>query len=165
MESLSLSIAPLSELEKDFIQTSIQTLVFPSEESKKAKRAETKDIKEDELNYEVFTTRDSLRIGVKLLVTYKIKEPEITLKTLGRSADINRHIENITAADMAKVIQKCDQSNFLSYDFTTAKKAQEHEMKNMDPYNQQGPKTLGFLDEVKKEIREDLEKCGIELNA
>ncbi len=154
---------PTLLVEDEFIKTTVQTLEFPSKAAKKAKSEESKNIKDDELNYEVFTTQDGLRVGVKVLVTYKITEPELTLKELGRSADLNSHIEKITAADMAKVIQKCTSQNFLSYDYSTAKKASDAEIKNMDPFSQTGPKIMGILDEVKKEILGDLKKCGIEL--
>lgn len=56
--------------------------MVPSEAVKCQKHEESKDLSIDEINYQVFTTRDCVRIGMKFLVSYKITNPELTLSTL-----------------------------------------------------------------------------------
>ena len=63
-----------------FLQTNIQTIQFPSNETIKRRIKEDRDKndKDDEINYEVFRTSDGLPIGVKILVIYEIENPDLT---------------------------------------------------------------------------------------
>ena len=45
-----------------FLSTGIQTLVFPSEEMLNQRKKENKNASDDEINYEIFTTKDSLKV-------------------------------------------------------------------------------------------------------
>lgn len=78
----------------DFLSTNLQTVIFPSEETKADRRKENKNLTDDEVNYEIFTCRDSLKIGIKILLVYRILDAKKTLSML-RRVDIIRHIENL----------------------------------------------------------------------
>lgn len=88
-----------------FLSTGIQTLVFPSEETRIQRRKENPNGADDEINYEVFTTKDSLKVGVKLLVAYKVINPMKLLQVLTREG-VNNHVENLATVDMGKAIQQ-----------------------------------------------------------
>jgi len=84
-----------------FLSTNLNTLTFPSDATKESRRKENAHATSEDINYEVYTTRDSLKIGVKLLIVYRVVNPEQTLRQL-RRADIVSHIENLAAVDMSK---------------------------------------------------------------
>ncbi|KAM9995483.1 hypothetical protein ACTFIY_001668 [Dictyostelium cf. discoideum] len=87
-----------------FISTSLQTCLFPSKETKQQALADNKSALADEINLKIFQTRDSLRVGVVLVVAFKIVDPELAITKLGKEGIIN-HIENVSFADMGKAIQ------------------------------------------------------------
>ncbi|EGC38914.1 hypothetical protein DICPUDRAFT_75548 [Dictyostelium purpureum] len=55
----------------------------------------------DEINLKFFQTRDSLRVGVVLVVVFKIVDPEFAITKLGKEGIIN-HIENVSFADIVQ---------------------------------------------------------------
>ncbi|EGC35741.1 prohibitin domain-containing protein [Dictyostelium purpureum] len=87
-----------------FISTSLQTCLFPSKETKHQSLLDNKSATSDEINLKIFQTRDSLRVGVVLVVAFKIVDPELAITKLGKEGIIN-HIENVSFADMGKSIQ------------------------------------------------------------
>jgi len=97
----------------------------------------------------IFQTRDSLRVGVVLVVAFKITDPEVALTKLGKEG-ILPHIENIAFADMGKAIQANSAQEVL---FSSQSK--------IDPL--QDPSSLTIQDSVRKHLARDLEEYGIEL--
>lgn len=99
-----------------FLPINIQTMQFPSESTKKKRKEENassdKDVDYMDVNYEVFRTCDGLPIGVKLLVVYEIKQPNLTLTKL-KPDKIIQHIEYLVSANMALVVQHCNSIDFL----------------------------------------------------
>ncbi len=87
-----------------FISTALQTCLFPSEESKNQSMKDNPRATADERNLKILQTRDSLRVGVQLVVAFKIKQPDVAITKLGKDG-ILPHIENIAFADMGKAIQ------------------------------------------------------------
>jgi len=97
----------------------------------------------------IFQTRDSLRVGVVLVVAFKITDPDIALTKLGKEG-ILPHIENIAFADMGKAIQANSAQEVL---FSSQSK--------IDPISD--PSSLTIQDSVRKNLARDLEEYGIEL--
>lgn len=87
-----------------FISTALQTCLFPSKETKSAALSDNSQATADEINLKIFQTRDSLRVGVVLVVAFEITDPEMALTKLGKEGIIS-HIENVSFADMGKAIQ------------------------------------------------------------
>jgi regulator of protease activity HflC (stomatin/prohibitin superfamily) len=87
-----------------FISTSLQTCLFPSKETKQQAILDNPAASSDEVNLKIFQTRDSLRVGVVLVVAFKITDPETAITKLGKEGIIS-HIENVSFADMGKAIQ------------------------------------------------------------
>ena len=98
----------------DFLSTNVQTLVFPSEKTKNERKRDNPNASADEIALEVFQTRDSLSVGVKLLVAYKIVDPEKAVSQLGKDG-IVPHVENLATVDMGKAIKQCSSQDFLTF--------------------------------------------------
>jgi regulator of protease activity HflC (stomatin/prohibitin superfamily) len=141
-----------------FISTGIQTLIFPSDATKIERRKENSKVTDDEINYEVFTTKDSLRVGVKLLVAYTIADPEKALSLL-RKDGIIRHIENCATVDMGKAIQQCSSKEFLSSSQNRPTNNNEKDFLGSNA----APLLQFFQDTVKTALFKDLSDYGINL--
>jgi len=102
-----------------FLSVGVQTLVFPSEETKLARRAENPDLSTDEACLEIFRTKDSLRVGVKLLVAFRISDPYKAVTMLSRDGII-KHVEHSAVVDMGKAIQQCTSRDFLASTYSNA---------------------------------------------
>lgn len=139
----------------DFLETSIRTIVFPSEEEMKKGIAE--NLSPDEVKLVTFTTRDSLKIGVKILVAFSIMDPELALIKLKNIEGILLHIENIAKVDMGKAIQKCTSQQFLSSYQT------KPESSKMDSTLEEKKSVRTYQDEVRDLVAKDLKEYGIEL--
>ncbi|EKD70214.1 MAG: hypothetical protein ACD_46C00599G0003 [uncultured bacterium] len=143
-----------------FLSTNVQTLLFPSDDTKEQRKKDNPRSSSEEVSYEIFTTKDSLKVGVKLLVAYRIRDPQLVLSILGRDGIIP-HIENLATADMGKAIQQCSSQEFLSFYQTKPPKedgASKLERALIDP-----PKAESFQDIVKNQLSKDLKEYGIEL--
>jgi len=134
-----------------FISTSLQTLLFPSEETKKQMGKDNPDATPDELNMKIFQTRDSLRVGVVLVVAFKILDPEVCITKLGKEG-ILPHVENIAFADMGKSIQLNTLQEVL---YSAQNKPNSQTMSSEAVPSMQ--------DIVRKHLAHDLEDYGIEL--
>lgn len=153
-----------------FISTNIQTIQFPSEKTKEARKLEAKyakttksendDLTLDDIKYEVFRTSDGLPIGVKLLVVYQIAEPTKTLEMLDKNNIIN-HIENIVVADMGMVIQSSTSNDFLRSNQSEVKKINDNKDLLTDKDTTEFYEHL--QDKVKNQLCSDFEKYGIKL--
>lgn len=144
----------------DFLDTSVQTLEFPSMKTKKQRQEERKQATRDEVNYEIFTTSDSLKVGVKLLVAYKISDPKKAL-ALGFKESIIDHIEGVVTADMGRAIQSCSSQEFLSsYQSKPRSISVEGQSESSAP---SAPQLQSYQDMVKAQLADDLAEYGISL--
>jgi hypothetical protein len=151
--------SPTHDVDPNFLPIGIQTLIFPSEATKKEKKKDNSKATEDEIAYEVFTTKDSLRVGVKLMVAYEIADPALALKRLVTKGGILDHIENCAVVDMGKAIQRCSSQEFLSFYQTKPRGGEE---KSTGTYPS-APPMEHFQDEVKNQLSADLSEYGIKL--
>lgn len=153
---------PLQNCRVDgFMSVGIQTLVFPSEETKRNRKRENASIDINEINYEVFTTKDSLRVGVKLLVAYKIVDPRKAIIALTKEG-IVKHVENCCVVDMGKSIQACSSKDFLSS--AQNKPVRPNGASSSGEVSPGEPSLLQhFQDTVKMALAADLHEYGIEL--
>jgi len=132
-----------------FISTSLQTYLFPSEATKKQMILDNPKASADEHNLKTFQTRDSLRVGVVLVVAFKIRDPEVAITKLGKDG-ILPHIENIAFADMGKAVQMNTLQEVLYF---TQNKLNTNEDQSLQT----------IQDLVRKNLAKDLEDYGIEL--
>lgn len=148
-----------------FLPVNIQTVAFPSESTiaRRTKENSTseKDIDYLDVNYEVFRTSDGLPIGVKVLVVFKITDPELTLAKLSPD-NIMPHIENLVVADLGKVVQNCSSTDFLK---SNQQASNNNKNKNpMDDY----PTISDFYEQMQqkvfKQLCSDFAEYGIELS-
>src|SRR3990167_2078759 len=149
-----------------FLNTGLQTLVFPSEEVKNQRRLDNSKASADEIAYELFTTRDSLKVGVKLMVAYQIDRPQLALSSLRDEAGILTHIENLATVDMGKAIQQYSSQEFLCFYQTKPlqpeSSLQQH-MRDIDPTSASAPPLQHFQDIVVQQLSTDLRNYGITL--
>ena len=129
-----------------FLDTNIQSYTFPSEEEKNKRLKNDKNITPERLNHYVFLTSDSLEIGMKLLVSYKITDPNGTLSLLGEKGILNT-VENLASVDMAKVVNTLSSQEFLNPYSSSNKDSQPSH----------------FWDKIHASFKGDLNNFGIEL--
>ncbi|KAM9982886.1 hypothetical protein ACTFIZ_007416 [Dictyostelium cf. discoideum] len=132
-----------------FIQTSLQTCLFPSKETKQQAIKDNKNATSDEVNLKIFQTRDSLRVGVVLVVAFRIVDPQIALTKLGKEGIIN-HIENVSFADMGKAIQLSTLQEIMYFNDTKPSTTIDESVQTIQ-------------DRVKSHLARDLCEYGIEL--
>lgn len=153
-----------------FLDITVQTLQFPSEATKIQRKKDRPHASAEENSYEIFTTRDSLKVGVKLLVAYRISDPYLAISSLSIDG-LLPHVENLAVTDMAKAISQSSSQEFLSFYQTKPIRS--------DPISRQGqdiasnlnsnvssnvePPLMHFQDIVKHELAKDLNEYGIEL--
>ncbi len=131
-----------------FLDTNIQSYTFPSEEEKNKRTKNDRNISPERLNHYVFLTSDSLEIGMKLLVSYKISDPIKTLTLLGEKGILNT-VENLASVDMAKVVNTLSSQEFLNpYSSSNVEK-------NSQP--------AYFWEKIHISFKSDLNNFGIEL--
>jgi regulator of protease activity HflC (stomatin/prohibitin superfamily) len=151
-----------------FLSTNIQTMVFPSDETKEIRKKERPN-DADYINYECLITRDSLRIGVKLLLVFRIADPNLTLSLLNKD-QIKSHIENVVVADLIASIQRLSSAEFLCTDITKPMPNLRDNMVNSAITNNEAgnaandPNFIRLLsDSVKNKLASDFNTYGIEL--
>jgi len=137
-----------------FLSTSLQTLLFPSDETKRLYERDNPRSSHDEINMRTFQTRDSLRIGVILVVALIINEPHVAITKLGKSG-ILPHIENVAFADMGKAIQQSTLQEVLQF-YQTKPNMSDAEKSEDKPH-------VNIQDQVKAKLAMDLQEYGIEL--
>ena len=147
-----------------FLSTIINTVVFPSEQTKEARRKENPRATNEDVNFEVYTTRDSLKIGVKLLIVYRVVDPEQTLRQL-RRADIVSHIENLASVDASKAMQQSSSQDFLQFTSTRARVSDSITTDLLDGKAEAAGAAplLHFTDIVRNALASDLARYGVEL--
>ncbi|KAN0049903.1 hypothetical protein ACTA71_003001 [Dictyostelium dimigraforme] len=132
-----------------FIQTSLQTCLFPSKETKQQAIKDNKNATSDEVNLKIFQTRDSLRVGVVLVVAFRIVDPQLALTKLGKEGIVN-HIENVSFADMGKAIQLSTLQEIMYFNDTKPSSTIDESVQTIQ-------------DRVKSHLARDLCEYGIEL--
>jgi len=135
-----------------FLSTALQTCLFPSEETKRQVLRDNPQATADERNLKIFQTRDSLRVGVVLVVAFKINDPELAITKLGKDG-ILPHIENVAFADMGKAIQL---STLQEVMYFTQNKPTDASTSSLQPVQT-------IQDQVKTNLAKDLLEYGIEL--
>lgn len=146
-----------------FISTGIQTLLFPSEETKKQRRKDNTKATDDEVACEIFTTKDSLKVGVKLLVAYRIVDPLKALSLLIDEKGLLSHIENLATVDMGKAIQQSSSQEFLSFYQNKPNKPEVITNQESLSHPSAAPPIQHIQDLVKDQLSKDLNEFGIEL--
>ena len=132
-----------------FLNMGLQTFVFPSRETKDERRRDNPKATAEEISYEPMTTRDSLKVGLKLLVAYQVKDPQTLLQRL-RLADIVGHVENLAVSDMARAVQNSTSQNFLNSNYRRRDDGSEERQESI-------------ADRVRGELSHHLSDCGLEL--
>lgn len=141
-----------------FLTTATETLVYPSEATKAQRKKENKNLTPDEINYEVFTTKDSLKVGVQLLIAFSIVDPEKALTNLIDFEGILKHIENLAVTDMGNTIRNHTSQEFLSFNRSNASN------KSKDGENAAvSNKAANYQVEVIESLTKDLLEFGIKL--
>ena len=142
-----------------FISTSLQTCLFPSKETKQQALLDNPAYSSDEVNLKIFQTRDSLRVGVVLVVAFKITDPEIAITKLGKDGIIS-HIENVSFADMGKAIQL---STLQEVMYFTQNRPQKPNADGSTPPPPADFSMQTIQDRVRTHLARDLSDYGIEL--
>lgn len=111
-----------------------------------------------------YYTKDSVQVGVKLFVAYRIADPQLAIEKLGPTG-IDRHIEHVTHVDMARAgqetsLQGIQSSSDLKIDATGDTSAAEND-NNPPAYHQIYLST--WQESVKKQLEMDLKEYGIQL--
>ena len=112
----------------------------------------------------IYYTQDSVRVGVKLFVTYCISDPKLALQNLDLSA-IDKLIEDVTHCDMGIAAKK---NSLQSTDDLKVNRGEDNTVSSSDlpvnppAYNQIFASNC-WQDAVKDELTKDLKSYGIEL--
>lgn len=138
-----------------FISTALQTCLFPSKETKSQALSDNSKASSDEVNLKIFQTRDSLRVGVVLVVAFKITDPEMALTKLGKEGIIS-HIENVSFADMGKAIQLSTLQEVMYF-------TQNRPNSNASSPSPGQEAIQTIQDRVRNHLARDLAEYGIEL--
>ncbi len=159
-----------------FFDTSVQTLEFPSKKTREKRIVENHEAKtNDRVIYDVYTTSDSVEVGLKILVAYRIpdiasaKKALLQFKNMENIAD---HIEGVVRSDMTKIIKQFTSQKF-SAPIEPIDNYKNFELKNQDqsreplpfapsaPSAPPPPKT--YLEQAMEELKKDLAPYGITL--
>lgn len=151
-----------------FLTTNIQTIEFPSEATRTARKHDaanaaknhdpSDDMNYNDINYEIFRTSDGLPIGVKILVVFEIEKPNLTLTRL-KPDQIIPHIEHLVVADMGRTIQSATSVDFLSSNQTKIKPPSAED--GIDSHQVEFFQHL--QDKVKIQLHNDFSEYGIKL--
>jgi hypothetical protein len=146
-----------------FLNTNRQTLLLPTDKTKKERAQEKRG--ELETNLEIFRTSDSLEIGIKILVIYEISDPDLVLKNFSFDMII-RHIEHTAVVDMGKAIQNHSSGDFLASS-GSIKQEVNIEIETKDEAKKvvvpSAPILQSLQDDVMQSLSKDLNAVGIHL--
>lgn len=162
------------EVNPEFLSMATQTLYFPSEKVKKMRT--DRGASHDEINYAICITSDSFRVGIELLVAYRIINAEKALTKLMSPEGIKEHIEGLATADMANAIQQSSCQQIRSYQTrpfvnskmiktdANGKVAQPPASNKMIKTDANGNPLMSLQDMVKEELANELyEDYGVEI--
>lgn len=144
---------------RGFINTNVQAPDFPSEAEKKKRSKNNPNISADELNHYVFTTKDNLKICMKLLVSYRIIDPNTTLSQLGEN-NIQSTVESLASVDMGKMVIRLSSQEFMNPYSARQEAKKKSDSKSPDEEEEIQP---SFWDEIRTNLSDELKTYGIEL--
>ncbi len=112
-----------------------------------------------------YYTKDSVQVGVKLFVAYRISDPKLAIEKLGPTG-IDGHIEHVTHVDMARAgqetsLQGIQSSSDLKIDAAAGTSSASENDDNPPAYHQIYLST--WQESVKKQLEKDLKEYGIQL--
>jgi regulator of protease activity HflC (stomatin/prohibitin superfamily) len=143
---------------KDFVDTRMQTIEFPSQEIQKERiKAGTEPSK---ARFDRFQTAEGTNVAVRFVVTYQIEDPKKALQVLQSREEIERHIERLVNADMGNAISNTSFWNLLNSNRTNAS---SDDSLGEKPKSGATEKEVYWQDKVKAELHRDLKECGIHL--
>lgn len=149
-----------------FLNMGLQTCVFPSKETRLERQRDNPRATSDEINYEPMTTRDSLKMGMKLLVAFQVRDAHLVLRKL-RLADIIPHVENLCVSDMVRAVQHTTSGNFLNASRQSQPNAYLDKVEGgggaAAAAAAEETATDHVVDMVRDELRRHLTECGLEL--
>lgn len=146
-----------------FLQTSTQTLLFPSEHAKAEKQKANPRAEADSVNYLEFRTSDGLEIGVSLLVVYEIVDAKQALMRLKNNEGIINHIERVLVGDMNRIILSSTSANFQRSDQTVVKDPTKAESQTAMQLQSANSPYQYMQDAVNNQLAKDLIEWGIKL--
>jgi len=146
---------------RGFLNTNVQQLVFPSDEEKKKRHRDNSQISADELNHYVYTTKDNLKICMKLLVSYHIKDPYKTLSQLGEN-NILSTVENLASVDMGKMVIRLSSQEFMN-PYSAAQEVKNKPNPSKSVSLEEESYQPSFWDEIRNGLSDELANYGIEL--
>lgn len=134
----------------DFLNIGTYPLECPSERTRDKRQKENRDAKPDDLSYEIFTTNNSVKVGVRLSVACNIIDPKLAITKFTNLEGIHDHIESVVSSDIGGEIQ-----NRSSHDF----------LKFFQPVGDQKPEDQKESSRAKvyETLKKHLETCGIGL--
>ena len=141
---------------EDFIDISIQDLIFPSDETIASNRKSKK--KDQECEYEVIRTSDGANMAIKLLVQFKITNAKDAVNNLKTMSRIKEHIEHVVRGDLQTAVKKS-----TSQDFTNvSKRPRQSDISDGDgKLLASAPSMSSQLDHLKEELEIHLKPFGI----
>lgn len=140
-----------------FLDTRLQTLVFPSTQTEN-ERVNKYKMDRNEAKFDKFLTADGNYVGVRFVVTYQITNPKKALATLSNQEEIVRHIERVVTADMIAAINATAMRDITSTgsDILSARTETEGSIEHA--------KESSWKDRVQAKLKSDLSEYGIQLN-
>ena len=154
-------ISPKEDGQPTIIDSPNHSVVQPflNKQTRTLRFSHLHNAKGEEKNNEklIFRTNDQLRVSVTLVVMFEIRDPKLTLETLGNERNIIDHIENVASIDMGMVVQGCSSSDFLRSKQTKPVLEREKGKEKCDNSAQT------YQDEVRDKLAKDLDEIGIRL--
>ncbi|XXQ33690.1 SPFH domain / Band 7 family [Plasmodiophora brassicae] len=151
-----------------FLNINIATVVFPSERVRKQRRSENRNATPDQINLQKATTRDGLKVGFKLTMTYTVAKPELLLSKLHMN-EIDTYIENVVSMDLSHAMQTLTSREFLSF-YTANKKPPAYDGGDDSLHTaplagggEREVKAATFIGHIKDDVMGDLQEIGITL--
>jgi regulator of protease activity HflC (stomatin/prohibitin superfamily) len=114
-----------------------------------------------------YYTKDSVQVGVKLFVAYRIFDPRLAIEKLGPTG-IDDHIEHVTHVDMARAgqetsLQGIQSSSDLKIDSKSPGSTENESSTNDNPPAYHQIYLSAWQESVKKQLEKDLKEYGIQL--
>ncbi len=136
------------------ISTALNNVEFPSAETIAHNKREHKEHPELDTYY----TSDTIPVGVKIFVAYRIDNPERLISTLDLS-DVLKHIELVVQGDVGRILADTKAQDLLASDMSTIPEIQQTEsgVPSAPIFHR------NWQDAVKTHTKKDLAKNGIEL--
>ena len=131
-----------------FLDMGMRTCIFPSKKVREERKRDNPRATANDTNFEPMTTKDSLKVGLKLLVAFQVTDPHRMLRIL-RIEEVETHVENLAVSDMARAVQNSTSQNFLHSSNKHRDDLHESEM--------------SITDRVRVELGSHLEECGLKL--